>query len=82
MAEDNPFFPDNLLEKYEALMERDPDEAKHVYLGYPRNNQTNAVWLVSDVMDCTDENRKHEKGTGRKNRNRYRRCTIWQMIIL
>lgn len=57
LAEDNPFFPDNLLEKYEALMERDPDEAKHVYLGYPRNKQLNAVWLVSDVMDCTDEAR-------------------------
>ena len=61
LAEDNPFFPDNLLEKYETLMERDPDEAKHVYLGYPRNNQTNAVWLVSDVMDCTDENRNTKK---------------------
>lgn len=61
LAEDNPFFPDNLLEKYEALMERDPDEAKHVYLGYPRNNQTNAVWLVSDVIDCTDENRNTDK---------------------
>ena len=61
LAEDNPFFPDNLLEKYEALMERDPDEAKHVYLGYPRNNQTNAVWLVSDVMDCTGENRNTKK---------------------
>ena len=61
MAEDNPFFPDNLIEKYEALMERDPDEAKHVYLGYPRNNQTNAVWLVSDVMDCSDENRNTAK---------------------
>ena len=61
LAEDNPFFPDNLLEKYEALMERDPDEAKHVYLGYPRNNQTNAVWLVSDVMDCTDESRNTKK---------------------
>lgn len=61
LAEDNPFFPDNLIEKYEALMERDPDEAKHVYLGYPRNNQTNAVWLVSDVMDCSDENRNTAK---------------------
>ena len=61
LAEDNPFFPDNLLEKYEALMERDPDEAKHVYLGYPRNNQTNAVWLVSDVMDSTDESRNTSK---------------------
>lgn len=61
LAEDNPFFPDNLIEKYEALMERDPDEAKHVYLGYPRNNQTNAVWLVSDVMDCSDENRNTSK---------------------
>lgn len=61
LAEDNPFFPDNLLEKYEALMERDPDEAKHVYLGYPRNNQTNAVWLVSDVMDCSEENRNTAK---------------------
>lgn len=57
LAEDNPFYPDNLLEKYETLMERDPDEAKHVYLGYPRNKQTNAVWLVSDVMDATDESR-------------------------
>jgi phage terminase large subunit len=61
LAEDNPFFPDNLIEKYEALMERDPDEAKHVYLGYPRNNQTNAVWLVSDVIDCSDENRNTAK---------------------
>lgn len=61
LAEDNPFFPDNLIEKYEALMERDPDEAKHVYLGYPRNKQTNAVWLVSDVMDCTDESRNTDK---------------------
>ena len=61
LAEDNPFFPDNLIEKYEALMERDPDEAKHVYLGYPRNNQTNAVWLVSDVMDCSDESRNTAK---------------------
>lgn len=61
LAEDNPFFPDNLIEKYEALTERDPDEAKHVYLGYPRNNQTNAVWLVSDVMDCSDENRNTAK---------------------
>ena len=61
LAEDNPFFPDNLLEKYEALMERDPDEAKHVYLGYPRNKQLNAVWLVSDVMDCTEESRNTEK---------------------
>ena len=57
LAEDNPFYPDNLLEKYEALLERDPDEAKHIYLGYPRNKQTNAVWLVSDVLDCSDENR-------------------------
>ena len=57
LAEDNPFYPDNLLEKYETLLERDPDEAKHVYLGYPRNKQTNAVWLVSDVMDSTGEER-------------------------
>jgi hypothetical protein len=57
LAEDNPFYPENLLEKYEALLERDPDEAKHIYLGYPRNKQTNSVWLVSDVLDCTDENR-------------------------
>ena len=57
LAEDNPFYPENLLEKYETLMERDPDEAKHIYLGYPRNKQTNAVWLVSDVLDCSDENR-------------------------
>ena len=61
LAEDNPFFPDNLIEKYEALMERDPDEAKHVYLGYPRNKQLNAVWLVSDAMDSTDESRNTEK---------------------
>ena len=61
LAEDNPFYPDNLLEKYEALMERDPDEAKHIYLGYPRNKQTNAVWLVSDVLDCSDENRNTEE---------------------
>ena len=61
LAEDNPFYPDNLLEKYENLMERDPDEAKHVYLGYPRNKQTNAVWLVSDVMDATDESRNTEE---------------------
>lgn len=61
LAEDNPFFPDNLLEKYEGLLERDPDEAKHIYLGYPRNKQTNAVWLVSDVMDCADENRNTEE---------------------
>ena len=61
LAEDNPFFPDNLLEKYENLMERDPDEAKHVYLGYPRNKQTNAVWLVSDVMDSTGEERNTEE---------------------
>lgn len=57
LAEDNPFYPENLLEKYEALMERDPDEAKHIYLGYPRNKQTNSVWLVSDVLDTTDEKR-------------------------
>ena len=57
LAEDNPFYPDNLLEKYETLLERDPDEAKHVYLGYPRNKQTNAAWLVSDVLDATDEAR-------------------------
>lgn len=61
LAEDNPFYPDNLLEKYETLMERDPDEAKHVYLGYPRNKQLNAVWLVSDVMDCTEESRNTDK---------------------
>lgn len=61
LAEDNPFYPDNLLEKYETLIERDPDEAKHVYLGYPRNKQLNAVWLVSDVMDCTAESRNTEK---------------------
>lgn len=57
LAEDNPFYPENLLEKYETLLERDPDEAKHIYLGYPRNKQTNAVWLVSDVMDATDDGR-------------------------
>ena len=57
LAEDNPFYPENLLEKYEALLERDPDEAKHIYLGYPRNKQTNSVWLVSDVLDTTDEKR-------------------------
>lgn len=66
LAEDNPFYPDNLLEKYEALMERDPDEAKHIYLGYPRNRQTNSVWNVADVLDCTDEERNtdenHEGG--------------------
>lgn len=61
LAEDNPFFPDNLLEKYETLMARDPEEAKHIYLGYPRNKQTNAVWLVSEVLDCTDENRNTDK---------------------
>ena len=61
LAEDNPFYPDNLLEKYETLMERDPDEAKHIYLGYPRNKQTNAVWLVSDVLDCSDENRNDKE---------------------
>ena len=61
LAEDNPFYPDNLLEKYETLMERDPDEAKHIYLGYPRNKQTNAVWLVSDVLDCSDEKRNDEE---------------------
>lgn len=61
LAEDNPFYPDNLLEKYEALMERDPDEAKHIYLGYPRNKQTNSVWLISDVLDCSDENRNTEE---------------------
>lgn len=61
LAEDNPFYPDNLIEKYETLMERDPDEAKHVYLGYPRNKQTNAVWLVSDAMDCTNESRNTDE---------------------
>ena len=61
LAEDNPFYPDNLLEKYETLLERDPDEAKHVYLGYPRNKQTISVWLVSDVLDCSDENRNTEE---------------------
>lgn len=61
LAEDNPFYPDNLLEKYETLMERDPGEAKHIYLGYPRNKQTNAVWLVSDVLDCSDGNRNTEE---------------------
>lgn len=61
LAEDNPFYPDNLLEKYETLLERDPDEAKHVYLGYPRNKQTNAAWLVSDVLDATDEGRNTEE---------------------
>jgi PBSX family phage terminase large subunit len=61
LAEDNPFYPDNLLEKYETLLERDPDEAKHVYLGYPRNKQTNAAWLVSDVLDATDEGRNIEE---------------------
>lgn len=61
LAEDNPFYPDNLLEKYEALLERDSDEAKHIYLGYPRNKQTNAVWLVSDVMETADENRNTEE---------------------
>lgn len=61
LAEDNPFYPDNLLEKYETLLEQDPDEAKHVYLGYPRNKQTNSVWLVSDVMDATDESRNTEE---------------------
>lgn len=63
LAEDNPFYPDNLLEKYETLLERDPDEAKHVYLGYPRNKQTNAVWLVSDVMDCTSIERNSEENS-------------------
>lgn len=61
LAEDNPFYPDNLLEKYETLLEQDPDEAKHVYLGYPRNKQTNSVWLVSDVLDATDESRNTEE---------------------
>lgn len=61
LAEDNPFYPENLLEKYETLLERDPDEAKHIYLGYPRNKQTNAVWLVSDVLDCSDENRNDKE---------------------
>ena len=61
LAEDNPFFPDNLLEKYEALMEMDEDEAKHTYLGYPRNKQTNAVWNVADVLDATDEARNTEE---------------------
>lgn len=60
LAEDNPFFPDNLLEKYEALMELDEDEAKHTYLGYPRNKQVNAVHNVADVMDATDEARNTE----------------------
>ena len=63
LAEDNPFYPDNLLEKYETLLERDPDEAKHVYLGYPRNKQTNSVWNVSDVMDCTDEARNTDENS-------------------
>ena len=61
LAEDNPFFPDNLLEKYETLAARDPEEAKHIYLGYPRNKQLNAVWLVSDVLDCTEESRNTDK---------------------
>lgn len=61
LAADNPFYPDNLIEKYEALLERDPDEAKHIYLGYPRNKQTNAVWQYSQVMDATSEERNTEK---------------------
>ena len=61
LAEDNPFFPDNLLEKYEALMELDEDEAKHTYLGYPRNKQTNAVWNVADVLDASDEARNTQE---------------------
>lgn len=61
LAEDNPFYPDNLLEKYETLLESDEDEAKHVYLGYPRNKQTNAIWLVSDILDTTDEKRDTEE---------------------
>lgn len=61
LAEDNPFYPDNLLEKYETLLERDPDEAKHVYLGYPRNKQTNSVWNVSEVLDMADEARNTEE---------------------
>ena len=60
LAEDNPFFPENLIEKYETLMERDPDEAKHIYLGYPRNKQTNAVWLYSEIMEATNEDRNTE----------------------
>ena len=42
-------------------MERDPEEAKHIYLGYPRNKQTNAVWLYSEVMDALNEDRNAEQ---------------------
>lgn len=61
LAEDNPWFPDNLIEKYEQLKERDADEAEHVYGGRPRNKQLNSVWNISEVYATTDEERYNEE---------------------
>lgn len=60
LAEDNPWFPDNLIEKYKQLKERDADEAEHVYGGRPRNKQLNSVWNISEVYATTDEERYNE----------------------
>lgn len=51
---DNPWFPDNLVEKYEQMRAVDEDEANHVYLGYPRNGTEQTAWKYSDLEGARD----------------------------
>lgn len=41
---DNPFFPDNLRRKMEAMRAEDPDTCDHVYEGVPQSNIRGAVF--------------------------------------
>lgn len=54
-AVDNPWFNDtNLPAMWERMRDMDPDEARHVFEGYPRTSQEKAVFTLAQVEAMRD----------------------------
>lgn len=51
---DNPWFPEILQKQWDRLKETDPDEALHVYEGFPRAIGDRAVFRLRDVIEMKD----------------------------
>ena len=49
---DNPWFDEtNLPQQWEELKRKDPEEALHVFEGFPRSQRDRAVWWPSQFME-------------------------------
>lgn len=62
--EDNPWFPRTLYDDWMRLKKNDPEEALHVFEGFPRVNQQNSVWSVTQFVECKDRKLSEEDKSG------------------